>query len=254
MKESRMKTWKIAPLLLGTGPRFKCFITYLKNPEARVEIAMIAWLVFNHDERIIIDTGPSPSTNTAKFHKPVMQTPEQNLEMQLKRFDTRLEDVRMVINTHLHWDHCYGNSLFKNARFFVQKIEMEYARNPLPCQLEMYEVKQEEVVPPFEGIDFELIDGDAELAPGIKVMLMPGHTPGSQAVSVQTSEEVYLIAGDNIPLYDNLSVPEGTPFIPNGIFTDLEKYYESLDRMQRFGFKILPGHDVRIFEKAVYPS
>ena len=94
-----MKTWKIAPLLLGTGPRFKCFITYLKNPEARVEIAMIAWFVFNDDERIIIDTGPSSSTNTAKFHKPVMQTPEQNLEMQLKRW-------RYALPTTLYSERC----------------------------------------------------------------------------------------------------------------------------------------------------
>ena len=82
---------------------------------------------------------------------------------------------------------------------------------------------------------FELIDGDARLATGIGVMLTPGHTPGSQSVSVRTSEGEYLIAGDTIPLYDNLDVADDAPFIPNGIFTDLEKYYQSLQKNKTVG-------------------
>ena len=86
-----------------------------------MEIAMTGWLVFNDDEVIIVDTGPSGEENRAPCRKPVFQTPEQNLEAQLHRFDISPGDVRMVINTHLHWDHCYGNSIFKRAQFFVQK-------------------------------------------------------------------------------------------------------------------------------------
>jgi glyoxylase-like metal-dependent hydrolase (beta-lactamase superfamily II) len=248
-----VKNWNIAPLLLGKGPRDKSFFTYLKDPGVKIEIGMIAWLVFNEDERIMIDTGPSDPSKTAKFHKPFSQTPEENLVAQLKRFHTDPDEIKMVINTHLHWDHCYGNALFKKARFFVQKREMDYARDPLPSQIEMYEAKQEGITPPFEGMEFELIDGDAELTPGIRVMLTPGHTAGIQAVCIETREGVYVIPGDNIPLFDNIRVPDRSPFIPSGILTDLRAYFQSLGRIKKLDATILPGHDLRVLEKTIYP-
>jgi len=248
-----MKYWNIAPLILGKGPRDKSFFTYLRDPGIKIEIAMLAWLVFNEDEKMIIDTGPSPPSRTAKFHKPVSQTPEQTLEAQLGRLHTGFDEIKIVINTHLHWDHCYGNSLFREARFYVQRREMDYARDPLPTSAQMYEAGQEGIEPPFEGIDFELLEGDTELAPGIRVMLTPGHTPGIQAVCVQTREGIYTIAGDTIPLFDNLKVPEHDPFIPSGNFIDLREYFTSLGRIKALGGTILPGHDPRVLEKSVYP-
>lgn len=248
-----MKYWKIAPLILGKGPRDKSFFTYLRDPGVKIEVAMLAFLVFSEDEKVIIDTGPSAPSMTAKFHKPVSQTPEQTLEVQLRQLRTGFDEIKIVINTHLHWDHCYGNSRFKKARFYVQKREMDYARDPLPTSAQMYEARQEGIVPPFEGIDFELLEGDMELAPGIRVMLTPGHTPGIQAVCVQTREGMYIIAGDTIPLFENLNVPDHDPLIPSGNFIDLKEYFTSLDRIKALGGTILPGHDPKVMEKSVYP-
>jgi N-acyl homoserine lactone hydrolase len=248
-----MKFWSIAPLILGEGPRDKSSFFYLRDPGVKIEIAMLAWLVFSEDEKMIIDTGPSHPSRTAKFHKPVSQTPEQTLEAQLGRLNTGFDEIKVVINTHLHWDHCYGNSLFRKARFFVQRSEMNYARDPLPASAQMYEARQEGVVPPFEGIDFEILEGDTELASGIRVMLTPGHTPGIQAVCVQTREGVYTIAGDTIPLFENLNGPDQDHFIPSGNFTDLNEYFKSLDRIKAMGGTILPGHDPKVLERSVYP-
>ncbi len=248
-----MKYWRIAPLILGTGPRDKSSFTYLRDPGVKIEIAMLAFLVFSEDEKVIIDTGPSAPSVTAKFHKPVYQTADQTLEVQLKRLHTGFDEIKTVINTHLHWDHCYGNSFFKKARFYVQKREMDYARDPLPPSAPMYEAKQEGIVPPFERMDFELLEGDTELAPGIRVMLTPGHTPGIQAVCVQTREGMYVIAGDTIPLFENINVPGHEPFIPSGNLVDLKAYFASLDRIKALGGTILPGHDPKVMEKDVYP-
>jgi len=248
-----VKYWSIAPLILGKGPRDKSFFTYLRDPGVKIEVAMLAWLVFSEDEKVIIDTGPSPPSRTAKFHKPVSQTPEQTLETQLKRLHTEFDEIKTVINTHLHWDHCYGNSLFKKARFYVQRRELDYARDPLPTSAQMYEARQEGIVPPFEGVDFELLEGDMELAPGIRVMLTPGHTPGIQAICVQTRGGMYIIAGDTIPLFENLNVPDHDSFLPSGNFIDLKEYFTSLDRIKALGGTILPGHDPKVMEKSVYP-
>jgi N-acyl homoserine lactone hydrolase len=248
-----MNNWNIAPLILGKGPRDKSFFTYLKDPGVEIEIGMLAWLVFNEDQKIIVDTGPSLPSKTAKFHKPFTQTSEQTLEAQLKRFNTSFDEIKIVINSHLHWDHCYGNSLFKKARFYVQKREVEYARDPLPTSAQMYEARQEGIVPPFEGIDFEFLEGDVDLIPGIRVMLTPGHTPGIQAVCVQTRRGMYIIAGDTIPLFENLNVPDNDPFIPSGNFVELKEYFTSLDRIKALGGTILPGHDPKVMEKSEYP-
>ncbi len=248
-----MKDWKIAPLILGKGPRDKSSFIYPKQAGEKIEIAMLAFLVFNEGEKVIIDTGPSAPPVTAKFHKPVSQTPEQTLEAQLKRLHTEVDEIKAVINTHLHWDHCYGNSLFRKARFYVQKRELDYARDPLPASAQMYEAKQEGLTPPFESMEFDLLEGDMELVPGIRVMLTSGHTPGIQTVCVQTRAGLYVIAGDTIPLFENLNVPDQKPFIPSGNFVDMKAYRTSLERIRALGGTILPGHDPRVTEKSVYP-
>jgi N-acyl homoserine lactone hydrolase len=248
-----MNDWRIVPLNLGRGPRDKSFMTYRKDPGVKIEIAFLAFLLIRGEEKILVDTGPPAAEKMASFHKPYTQSAEQTMEAQLARFHTRPEEVRVVINTHLHWDHCYRNSLFPNAVFYVQKRELDYARSPLYLHLEAYEARQKGIVPPFAGIDFQTVDGDAELKPGITLMLTPGHSLGIQTVCVQTREGLYQIAGDTIPLYDNLAVPEGELPIPNALHVDLREYVATLEKMKRLGGRILPGHELRVLEKTEYP-
>ena len=248
-----MKYWTIAPLFLGRLVRDKSFLIYFKDPGVKIDIGILAWLLLCEDEKIIVDTGPSPLKETAEFHMPFFQAPEQRLEAQLKRFNTSPDEIKIVIYTHLHWDHCYQNFLFKKANIFVQKKELDYAKNPLPVQVKAYDVGQEGIVPPFRGVDFEVIEGDMEPAPGIEILLSPGHTPGMQTVCVKTREGVYILAGDTLPLYENMNVPEGTPYLPNGIYVDLKKYYKSLDRIKKMDGCILPGHDLQVLKKIMYP-
>ena len=238
--------WTIAPLIVGTAVRDKSQSLLHRDFGVKLESGILAWLLRSGNERILVDTGACGRVATAEFYKRYSQTPEQTLETQLTRFNTSPDEIGIVINTHLHLDHCSGNVLFKRARFFVQKREMEYARNPVPIHKWAYHVD-------LSGITFELLDGDAEVAPGVQVILNPGHTPGSQAVLVQTTQGLYILAGDNIPFFENMRVPENEPFWPNAFYVDLREYYESLNRIKRLGGIILPGHDLLVLQKAVYP-
>ena len=242
----RPQQWTIAPLILGTAVRDKSQSLLHRDFGVKVEGGILAWLLRSGNERILVDTGACGRVATAEFYKRYSQTPEQTLETQLTRFNTSPDEIGIVINTHLHLDHCSGNVLFKRARFFVQKREMEYARNPVPIHKWAYHVD-------LSGITFELLDGDAEIAPGIQLILNPGHTPGSQAVLVQTAQGLYILAGDNIPFFENMRVPENEPFWPNAIYVDLREYYESLNRVKKLGGTILPGHDLLVLQKEVYP-
>jgi len=238
--------WTITPLILATAVRDKSQSLLYRDFGVKHEGAVLAWLLMNGKEKILVDTGACGPVKTPEFDKRYAQTPEQTLEAQLMRVNTSLDEITTVINTHLHIDHCSGNVLFKKARFLVQKREMEYARNPLPIHKPPYEVK-------LTGIHFELLDGDTDVASGVNVILTPGHSPGSQSVLVQTAEGLYIIASDNIPYFENMAVPDTDPFWPSAIYVDLREYYESLDRVKSLGGFVLPGHDLLVLKKNVYP-
>ncbi len=85
-------------------------------------------------------------------------------------------DISMVINTHLHFDHCGQNAVFRHAPFYVQRAELDRARRESAELSGWFD---------FMGARFELLDGDAEVVPGLSVVATPGHTAGHQCVLVQ---------------------------------------------------------------------
>ncbi len=145
------------------------------------------------------------------------RTPEQTLEAQLNKFGTTPEKIRLVVNTHLHVDHCGGNCFLPNARFVAQKRELAYALNPLPVHRPAYDLD-------LSRMELDLIDGDAEIVDGIRVTPTPGHSPGSQAVLVDTEKGLFVIAGDTITHYLSMDVPKGTSFLPGPLYVDLREY------------------------------
>ena len=96
-------------------------------------------------------------------------------------------DVKIVINSHLHFDHCGQNAVFKQAPFYIQRSELERARREEPANAQWFD---------FAGAQFELIDGDAEIADGVRVMATPGHTVGHQSVLIDGPDGVAVMIGD----------------------------------------------------------
>jgi N-acyl homoserine lactone hydrolase len=97
-------------------------------------------------------------------------------------------DITLVINTHLHFDHCGQNAVFKHAPFYVQRTELARARREASDLADWFD---------FAGARFELLDGDAEILPGLSVVTTPGHTAGHQSVLVDTGDGAQeLLIGD----------------------------------------------------------
>ena len=82
----------------------------------------------------------------------------------------------------------------------------------------------------------------------------PGHTVGHQSVVVETANETYVIAGDAAPSFDNLDGdPEQMlPFMPSGIYVNLDDAWESLEKITEIATFVLPSHDPRVLEKKKY--
>lgn len=238
----------ILPLDLGTLTVDRSGLTLRKGAGVRLSIPCLGWLILGGPQPVLVDTGPSEDVDWgSRNHNPFARTPAQSLAAQLDRHGVALADIRIVILTHLHWDHCYGNHLLPNARFVVQRRELDYASDPLDCDRPIYETGVPQ--PPFlVGRErFDLVEGDVEVFPGVGAVLMPGHSPGLQGVLVATAGRRVLIGSDHFPLFDNIEAN-----IPTGIAQSLPDWYAASARARALSDIILPGHDPRVLERERY--
>lgn len=132
---------------------------------------------------ILVDTGVGWPTDVIKEWRIV----NRNAADALAEHDLSPADVKIVINSHLHWDHCGQNAVFKQAPFYIQRSELDRARREEKKTAEWFD---------FAGARFELLDGDAEIAEGVRVVATPGHTVGHQSVFVDTSDGSAVMIGD----------------------------------------------------------
>ncbi len=148
--------------------------------------------VIDHpDGRVLVDTG-------IKELHPLVADMDPRLRP-LSEWDLDLGSIDMVVNTHLHFDHCGGNHLFAGKPIYVQRRELEDARTQ-----DDYTIR-DWVDPP--GVRYVPVDGELELLPGLRLAPAPGHTPGTQMVVVSTGERPVVIAGDVAVWFGELDEP-----------------------------------------------
>jgi len=137
--------------------------------------------VIDHpDGRVLVDTGMT------ELH-PLLADMDPTL-WPLSEQDIDLGGIDMVVNTHLHGDHCGGNHLFAGKPIYVQRRELDDARSQ-----DDYTIRAWLDAP---GVEYVPVDGELELLPGIRLVPAPGHTPGTQVVVVETSGRPIVIGGD----------------------------------------------------------
>ena len=131
------------------------------------------------DGLILVDTGMIDST--PELDEEWSPTPHPLPEDLVRR-------VAVVVNTHLHFDHCGGNRLFPGVPTHVQRRELADART-----------EDDYTIPEwvdFEGATYVEHEGEVEILPGVRLMPAPGHTPGHQIVVVETDEGLVVLGGD----------------------------------------------------------
>ena len=135
-------------------------------------------------------------------------------------------DIGLVINTHLHFDHCGQNAVFPHAPCYVQRAELSRAERESP---ELYDWFG------FMNARFELLDGDAEVLPGLEVIATPGHTAGHQCVVVRDEGGVFdLLIGD-AAYTPRIYADPGSDRLPAGQASDVAVWRDSVRRIRSLG-------------------
>ncbi|MEP6691145.1 MAG: MBL fold metallo-hydrolase [Gemmatimonadaceae bacterium] len=185
----------------------------------RIPLGMRCLLIEHDAGLIVIDSGAG-NKETDKFLD-IYGIENQGadgrtmLEDGVRAAGHRLDDVALVINTHLHFDHAGGNTYrdvdgsvkpsFPNARYVVQKGEYAYATHTNERTAASYFAPN--FVPIAEAGRFDLIEGDREIVRGVSVMRTPGHVPHHQSVRIESGGEVALFLGDIVPTHAHLPLP-----------------------------------------------
>jgi N-acyl homoserine lactone hydrolase len=169
----------IAPVLVAEllveGERWPVYVHVIDHPDARV----------------LVDTGMT------ELHPAVADLDPRLIPLSEQDFDLAAIDV--VVNTHLHFDHCGGNRLFAGRPIYVQGRELEEARSK-----DDYTINDWVEAP---GVCYKQVNGELELLPGLRLVPAPGHTRGLQVVVVETGGRPVVVGGDVAVRFSELDEP-----------------------------------------------
>jgi len=267
-----MRTWDVKVLYLGKITAKLSLLWPTGMPPLPEDFALgapyLAFLLQSEGQIILIDTGISEKfiVDGKAWGGLPAEGGREFLRKALSKEGIKPEEVDTVIYTHLHNDHAANCTLFTNARLIFQKDEWRNLIYPLPVQLlrKDYDL---DVAQELKTAKCLMVDGDVELADGLKLYKTPGHTLGSQVVAVNTRKGVVVFIGD-IALMDFMIFPGTTeivdmegnghkipaappifgPALPHSIIYDFYSYYDSIYKIKAIASKdkpgyIVPGHE-----------
>ena len=162
--------------LLANGERLPVYVHVIQHPEAR----------------ILVDTGMT------ELHPAIADMDPHLFPLNTQDFD--IAGIDMVVNTHLHFDHCGGNHLFAGKPFYVQRMELDDARE-----------QADYTIPEWVNVadvDYTPVDGEFELFPGLRLVPAPGHTRGLQVVVIETGGPPLVVGGDVAVWFGELEEPQ----------------------------------------------
>ena len=224
--------------------RVESFV-FADNHDAPHAMDYFMWLLRRGDEVILVDTGYDAAEGSARG-RPLRLDPAAALAP----FGVAPEDVSQVIVTHLHYDHAGGLHLFPNAKLHLQAAEMAFATGPCMCHdtLRMPYTAEHicEAVKRLYAGQVIFHDGEAQIAEGVTVHCIGGHSRGLQAVRVRTKAGWLVLASDAAHFYENLFARKPFPIVVD--LQDMLDGFETLLQLASAPGLIIPGHDPLVRE------
>jgi len=179
----------------------------------RIPIAFNSYLVRTGDHTVLIETGGGDKMDARARERMKLPPASEPLPEVIARHGIDPESIDIVINSHLHWDHCGGNTLlcgdtarpaFPRARYFASRPEWEHAHQRLARDSVSYiDANYDPLV---ESGRMTLVVPDCEIVPGIRMLRAPGHNRDMCVVTAESGSQTFCFLSDLVP-----SVPHLTP-------------------------------------------
>ena len=240
------KTYIIYPILTCKITLDKGMFTYLRNYGEKVTVPIFTWLVLGGEKPFLVDTGCSLAdwSKGSRHATGNVLAGEEGMPVEdsLQMMGVLPSDIDTVVLTHLHRDHFLNAARFPNARIVVQERELDFAVKPHPLFAGSYNKEW------YREFNLQLVDGDVEIFPGIELITTPGHTAGSQSVSVTTTQERVVICGF-CSIDENFGAKEVV--IP-GLHIDPLAAYDSMIKLRKTGGTIIPQHSQAALDVTCY--
>ncbi|MEM7440044.1 MAG: N-acyl homoserine lactonase family protein [Pseudomonadota bacterium] len=219
------------------------------NHDAPHAMDYFMWLLRRGSEVILVDTGYDEAEATARG-RPIRLDPVAALAP----FGIAPDEVTHIIVTHLHYDHAGGLHLFPNAQLHLQATELAFATGPCMCHgtLRMPFTAGHvcEAIRRLYAGKLTFYDGDGQIAEGVTVHCIGGHSRGLQCVRVKTQAGWLVLASDAAHYYENISARKPFPIV-----VDLQDMLDGFDRLEQLASDpklIIPGHDPLVRQR--FPS
>jgi glyoxylase-like metal-dependent hydrolase (beta-lactamase superfamily II) len=227
------------------------FIAIDPHDDAPMPIDYYVWAVIGEERSYVIDTGFDAAT-AAQRGRTLLRTAAEGLAM----VGVDAAAVEDIVATHMHYDHIGSFDQFPRARYHLQELEMRFATGPHMCTAAMnYPFEADHVATMvhrvFEG-RVRFYDGAAELAPGITLHHVGGHTMGLQVVRVRTRRGWVVLASDASHFYENMERTAPFPIVYN--LGDMVRAYDTLRDLADSPAHIVPGHDPLVLDRYPAPS
>jgi glyoxylase-like metal-dependent hydrolase (beta-lactamase superfamily II) len=236
-------SWSILALDTGSSELERSMLTFTSGFGQTVRIPRIMW-VLQGPTTIVVDTSVPMRGRAEEFiGEQFTRLPHQEPANALRDAGVDPRDVELVLLTHLHWDHAGNCDLFPDATVLVQRDELRYAVAPGRFfRRSFLSPLSGWGTPPYLVPNLDTVEGETTIAPSLRVVPAPGHTPGSQAVLADTPQGTFCIAGDAISTYQNLDDD-----LPPGFHVNVDDAVDTMDRLRTIADHFLPSHDYGVF-------
>lgn len=229
--------WLDGGAMFGVVPKPLWSKKIQADDQNRITLGLNSLLIRTGDHTVLVETGIGPKLNDKAK---AIYGHEPQLIDSLAAANVAPDEIDVVINTHLHFDHCGWNTYpkdgkflptFPRAKYYVQRGEWEHAQEQHDRDKVSY--NHPNYNPLVESGQMELLTGDREIVPGVAVKLFPGHTPHMQAVYIASARKTAVYISDLVPTTSHLDTTWVMGY-------DLDPI-ACIDNRKRFYAEAIPG-------------